>query len=138
MSKSIFKTLLFSSLFLWQIPLHAQVERNGRWEDDNLTFMVLNEEIKRRGTLEICIANSENETCIGNLMTAFEVRVFDAQNKEIWNSLWTGTNMKIKMKNKLPTARYITITARMPYVVNKLTTTRIYQTKPMEIKYTLQ
>lgn len=138
MNKSILKVLLIISGILIQINTQAQVERNGRWEDEKLTFLVLSENIKRLGTINLCIGNLENEQCIGNLMTAFELRVFDAQNNEIWNSLWTGTNMNIKLKNKLPNASYLIIKARAPYVVNTLTTTRIYQSKPIEIKYTLR
>lgn len=122
---------LISSLFI-----SAQEQRaDGTWWDNNLTFYVKADMIKSFGELEICIWNSEREMCIENVMTTYEIRIYDAANKEIWNSMWTGKDMYMKFKKKMPNAHHLTITALRPFVINKTSTTRIYQDKPMALKY---
>ncbi|KFD38448.1 hypothetical protein AT05_10155 [Schleiferia thermophila str. Yellowstone] len=116
----------------------AQKLENGKWVDDNLTFKVVYENIRKAGELQLCIANLENDLCIGNLMTPFEVFVYDRKDSLIWSSIWTGTNMQLKFKKRLPLAAKVHIKAKVPYVINKLTTTRIYQQSPLELLYVIQ
>ncbi|MCC5918506.1 MAG: hypothetical protein JJU02_14385 [Cryomorphaceae bacterium] len=127
---SLLLLLLFSQL-------RGQELIDGKYYDNELSFFVIEENIRRTGALEICIVNIDN-MCVENLMTGFEVLVYNAQNEIIWKSIWSGRNMRIKFKQKLPDAHTIHIIARAPFVVNKLTTTRIHQDKPMELKYKVQ
>ncbi len=108
---------------------------DGTWWDNNLEFKVEKDLIKQFGELEICIFDSKRELCIENLMTRYEVAIYDAANKQIWNSLWTGKDMDMKFSKALPDAHYIIIKAMKPFVINKLTGTRIHMDKPMELKY---
>lgn len=123
---------------LVRADLLSQKLENGKWVDDNLTFKILYENIRKTGELHLCIANTENDLCVGNLMTPFEVFVFDRKDSLIWSSIWTGTNMNLKFKKRLPTAAKVHIKAKGPFVINKLTTTRIYQKKPLELLYIIQ
>ena len=118
------------------LSLAAQSQKeDGTWWDDNLSFEIKVDLIKKFGELEICIYDNSRELCIENLMTQYEVRIYDAQDKEIWNSLWTGKDMDMVFSKKFPNAHYVVIKALRPFVVNKLTATRIYQTEPLELKY---
>lgn len=129
-----FITFLMATLFT-----NAQEQRaDGTWWDNNLEFHVKADMIKTFGELEICIWDSKREMCVENVMTTYEVRIYDANNKEIWNSMWTGKDMYMKFKKKMPNAHHLTITALRPFVINKSTTTRIYQEKPLELKYTVR
>lgn len=117
----------------------AQEQReDGTWWDNNLEFQVEEDLLRTLGELEICIFDGKREVCVENLMTMYEVRIFDSQNKEIWNSLWTGKNLKMKFSQPFPEANYIVIKALRPFVINKLTGTRIYQDEAMELKYYVQ
>lgn len=118
---------------------NAQVQHeDGTWWDNNLEFKVVRDQMRSRSELEICIYHAIRETCIENLVTGFEVRIYDSKGKELWNSLWTGKNKNIKFKKKFPNASYVEIKATRPFVINELTTNRIYQDKPMELKHNLQ
>jgi hypothetical protein len=107
---------------------------DGKYYDNDLQFYVVEENVKRTGVIEICITNSDKR-CIENLLTGYEILVYDNSNKEIWASIWSGQSMRVKFDNKLPNAHYVIIRARAPYVVNKRTTTRIYQDEPIELKH---
>jgi len=114
----------------------AQVQKeDGTWWDNNLEFSVQKDLVKQFGELQICIYDSKREVCIENLVTAYEVRIYDVANREIWNSLWTGKDMDMVFSKKFPTAHYVVIKATRPFVINVLTATRIYQEAPMELKY---
>lgn len=117
----------------------AQVQKeDGTWWDNNLQFKVQKDLLKQFGELQICIYDSKRELCIENVVAAYEVRIYDATNKEIWNSLWTGKDMDMVFSKKFPTAHYVVIKATRPFVINVLSATRIYQDKPMELKYFVQ
>lgn len=116
----------------------AQNLENGKWIDNNLTFKVVYENIKKSGELHLCIVNKINDLCIGNLMVPFEVFVYDKKDSVVWSSIWTGNNMNLKFKKKLPTANKIIVKAKASYVINKLTTTKIYQSTPLELHYFVQ
>ena len=116
--------------------LYSQEQHeDGTWWDNNLEFQVKKDLIKQFGELEICIFDSKRELCVENLMTRYEVRIYNAANEEIWNSLWSGKNMNMTFSKELPEASYIVIKAMKPFVINKLTGTRIHMDKPMELKY---
>ena len=116
----------------------AQNFENGRWTDNNLVFKVVYENIKKSGELHLCIANRDNDLCIGNLMVPFEIFVYDRKDSVIWTSIWTGNTMQLKFKKRLPNANKIVVKAKAPYVINKLTTTKIYQNQPLELLYIVQ
>ncbi|MFN3951828.1 MAG: hypothetical protein ACK4KT_05450 [Thermaurantimonas sp.] len=128
---------LYLLLMLPWLP-KAQNFENGRWTDNNLIFKVVYENIKKSGELHLCIANQENDLCIGNLMVPFEVFVYDRKDSVIWSSIWTGNTMHLKFKKRLPNANKIVVKAKAPYVINKLTTTKIYQNQPLELLYIVQ
>ena len=129
---------MIATLFFMQNGWAQTQKADSTWWDNNLVFKVMQDQMKSRSELEICIYSTTHETCIQNLVTGFEVRIYDARGKELWNSLWTGKNKRIKFKKKFPTASYVVITATRPFVINEITTNRIYQDKPMTLKYTLQ
>ncbi len=129
-----FALVLFTTLSSMAI---AQTEIDGKYYDNNLRFYVVEENVKRTGLLDICIAD-ENNRCVENLMTGYEVWAYDQSGKVIWKSIWSGQKMRMTFKQKIPNAHSIEIKARAPFVVNKLTTTRIYQDSPMELRYTLK
>ena len=66
------------------------------------------------------------------------MRIYDAANKEIWNSLWTGKDMDMVFSKEFPSAHHLIIKATRPFVINVLTGTRIYQDKAMELKYVVK
>jgi hypothetical protein len=115
---------------------HAQELIDGKYYDNSLEFFIVEENVRRTGVLDICIVG-EDRRCIENLFTGFEVLVYNSAGKEIWASIWSGQTMRIKFTKGLPEAAHVVVRARAPYVVNKLTTTRIYQDKPLELKYYL-
>ena len=130
--KQVFLVLsLLISANLW-----AQEQReDGTWWDNNLEFQVKKDLIKQFGELEICIFDSKRELCVENLMTRYEVRIYNAANEEIWNSLWSGKDMNMTFSKELPDASYIIIKAMKPFVINKLTGTRIHMDEPMQLKH---
>ncbi len=131
------KKLLIAFLLFAYIT-HAQVQKeDGTWWDNNLMFKVLFENLKSEGEIWICVYDTSRQACIQNVMAPFEVRVFDQQNEEIWNSLWTGKNMELKFSKALPTAHRVEINATRPFVINKMTGTRIYQDKAMHLNFIL-
>lgn len=130
--------ILISMIHIMPSISRTQHLENGKWIDNNLVFRVVYENIKKSGELHLCIANLENDMCIGNVMVPFEVYVYDRKDSLIWTSIWTGSTMQLKFKKKLPTAYKIVVKAKTSYVVNKLTTTKIHQSKPLELLYIVQ
>lgn len=123
-------------LLLAAFAVNAQEQHeDGTWWDNNLEFKVKEDLLKKFGELEICIFDKKREVCVENLMTTYEIRIYDANSKEIWNSLWTGKDMYMYFSEEFPKAHYIVIKALRPFVINKLTGTRIYQDEAMELKY---
>lgn len=117
----------------------SQVQReDGTWYDDQLTFHVVKEQVVKFGEITICIWHKGNEMCVENLFTTYEVLVYDANDEEIWTSLWTGMYPDIKFEKELPTAAYVIIRAKRDYVKNILTGNKIYTDGMMELKYDLR
>lgn len=131
------RTLFFIALIIGPISAIAQELVDDKYVDNNLQFLVVEENVKRTGLLDICIADADRR-CVENLMTGYEVWAYNSQDKVIWKSVWSGQKMRMKFKQKIPDADYIVIKARAPFVVNKLTTTKIHQDKPLELRYTLK
>lgn len=133
------KHILVVLTLLFSMGIAAQEQHeDGTWWDNNLEFAIQTDLLKKFGELEICIYDSKRELCIENLMTTYELLIYNVQGDEIWNSLWSGKDMEMVFKKEFPSAHHIIIKATKPFVINKLTGTRIYQDKPMELKYTLQ
>ena len=129
--------VILTCLFVSSIQAQVQKE-DGTWWDNNLEFEVLYQNLDSTGELMICIKNTEADRCIENLTTGFQVNIFGSGDKELWTSLWTGRNLDFKFKKPFPEATYIIIKANKNYVVNSMTGTRIYQSEPIELKYTLR
>ncbi len=133
------KYFLSLALLLTTFLSNGQVKReDGTWYDENLAFQVIEEDVVDKGELLICIYNTENNRCIHNLMTPFEVLVFNEDGEQIWNSTWTGANTDLKFRMPLRGAAYIIVRARNDYVINKLTGDRIFTNGPMELRYDVQ
>ncbi|MDG1710265.1 MAG: hypothetical protein P8H05_03670 [Schleiferiaceae bacterium] len=110
--------------------------QDGTWEDQELSFSLIHEEIKENGFLELCI--SKNGVCIENLTVGFTIVIFDKMGKEILNSLWTGKNMNLSFKRAYPEAKEILIKAGAPFVINKISGTRIRTGHSLKLHKTLK
>jgi hypothetical protein len=109
---------------------------DGSWEDKNLSFEIIQEEIKQKGYLELCI--QKNGICIENLTIGFTIIILDNAGKEISSSLWTGKNMKIKFEKSFLEAEKIIVEAGAPFVINNLTGTRIKTGNRLKIEKILK
>ena len=109
---------------------------DGSWEDKDLSFEIIQEEIKQKGYLELCI--QKNGFCIENLTIGFSIIILDNASKEIWSSLWTGKNMRIKFEKNFLEAEKIIVEAGAPFVINNLTGTRIKTGKRLRIEKLLK
>lgn len=117
---------------------HGQEEVNGQWTDNDLAFKVEWENIKQSGEVDLCIAKASEDVCIRNLFTSFEVLIYDAKGEVINKSIWTGLNLNIKFKQPIPQAHRMVIKAVKPFVINRLTKTKIHQQKPLELEVMLR
>ena len=109
---------------------------DGSWEDKDLSFAIMQEEIKQKGYLELCI--QKNGMCIDNLTIGFTIIILDGAGKEIWSSLWTGKNMRIKFERSFLEAEKIIVEAGAPFVINNLTGTRIKTGNRLKIEKLLK
>ena len=109
---------------------------DGSWEDKDLSFAIMQEEIKQKGYLELCI--QKNGMCIDNLTIGFTIIILDSAGKEIWSSLWTGKNMRIKFEKSFLEAEKIIVEAGAPFVINNLTGTRIKTGNRLKIEKLLK
>ena len=123
----------FFLLFLFLgLSLFSQTRlQDGIWEDQELSFDIVNEGIKEDGFIELCI--SKNGFCVENLTIGFTIVIFDKTGKEIWNSLWTGKDMELKFERSFPEAEEILIEAGASFVINKTTGTRIGTGQPLKL-----
>lgn len=125
--------------FLACTSVWGQVQHeDGTWHDDSLTFVVLSEQIAKYGELEICIYHIGQEMCIDNLVTPFEVLIYNSNDNLLWNSMWTGMQTDLVFRKGFPSAAYIIIRAKRDYVININSGTRIYTGEPLELKYQVQ
>lgn len=134
--------LLIPLVWVASLSLQAQVRPSQQpmsassLVDESLHFVVVHEAIKQQGTLHICIA--QKDRCIENLQVGFIVRIYDANDQEIWNSLWSGRNMDIRFKMPLPQAASYRVEATSDFVINRLTTHRISTVNPMQLNQSIQ
>lgn len=114
---------------------YSQEKIGDKWVDNNLTFEIVKDNIKKKGEFTFCIFDTLRGSCIQNLSTGIEVKAFDSEGKLIWEGIATGMKKSLKLPRPLPTARYLTLVAFKPWVANKSTGNPIHQDKPIEIKY---
>ena len=117
--------------------LLAQEEVDGKWVDNNLELVLIQESIRTDGRLTYCIGQIDQERCVENVFTGMEIRVFDSSGKEIWNGLWTGKEKSIRFRKALPEAHRLEFRATRSFVINWMTGTRIHQDEPMKMTYYL-
>ena len=118
--------------------LVAQVQKDGKWYDDNLQFVVVDENLAGEGTLTWCIEQKTEGRCVENLSTAFEMMIYDASGKELVKSLWIRNQKTIKLKQPQPKAHRVVIRATHASVINTITGTRIHQSAPLELEFVLE
>lgn len=131
--------ILLSLIFISALSLGVKGQElvNGRWQDDQLQFIILQESVKTRGEIYLCLSDSAGEVCIENLVTGFELKVYDSSNRLLWEGFASGRRKGLKLPNAFPNARYFTVKAFKPWVVNKRTSNKIHQSKAIELKYIL-
>jgi hypothetical protein len=132
------KEYFFAVLLLAVLGAAAQEQRNGKWYDDNLQLVVIAEDLAGDGSLTWCIEQKDRGECVENLATAFELIIYDAQGKQLVKSIWVKNQKTIVLKSAQPKAHRVVMRATHPSVVNTLTGTRIYQTKPLELEFVLR
>lgn len=136
MTKQIFALLV---LIVSAGSAFGQTKVGEQWVDNNLAFEIIYDDVRTKGRIDICIVDTSRATsCIENLQSGFEVKVYDASDKMIWEGIGSGRTSALMLPNPLPQAKYVTIKAFKPYVTNKSTGTRIHQEQPIEIKYTVR
>lgn len=131
------KTFALLLLMVSSVSMMAQEKVGDRWVDNNLSFEVVNQSIKKDGKLTICVFDTTRNSCIENLQTGFELKVYDASGNMIWEGIGSGRTKQVTLPKPLPKASYITIKAFKPYVTNKRTGNLIHQDKPIQSKHTL-
>jgi len=115
--------------------LQAQEKVNGRWLDNNLTIWIENDQIRTKGELYYCIADTSRGTCIQNLSSGFELKLYDAQGKLIYEGFASGRRRGVKLPKAYPQAREVELKAFKPWVINKSNAVKIHQDKAIEVKY---
>ena len=122
-------------LLMLSISVFGQQKVGDKWVDNNLSFKITEDKVKLKGEFTFCVLDTSRETCIENLSTGIEVKVFSADDKQIWEGIASGRTKSLKLPKALPKARYMTLKAFKPWVTNKLTGNLIHQSAPIEIKY---
>lgn len=130
--------LLIGLLFIGQ-SLFGQVQNeDGTWHDDSLAFSVQSDQLKKYGELNLCIYHIGQQMCVDNLVTPFEVLIYNQNDHVLWTSMWTGMDMRLKFRKAFPTAKYIVIRSKRDYVININSGTRIHTGAPLELKYNVR
>lgn len=133
--------LLISTVFLWGLTSHlalGQKKEGDKWVDNNLTIWVIRDQIKEKRQFYYCVADTSRDRCIVNLTTGVRVKVYNRNDKLLWEGRATGRTSGLKLPEELPQADYLTITAFDSYVINKSTGTHIHQKEPISIKYSIE
>jgi len=115
--------------------LMAQERVNGRWVDNNLTIWIEQDLIRKQGALYYCVADTSRGVCIQNLSTGFELKLYDAQGKLIYEGFASGRRRGVKLPKPFPNAYEVEIIAFKPYVINRSTASRIHQAEKIRVKY---
>lgn len=129
-------TTLLLVLISFSMGAQPVQQSDNRLVDNNLKFKVISERVHTRGMMEVCISDT-SDNCIDNLLSGFVVRIYDAEGNEIWAGKTAGRDEMLRFPKPMPEASWITFTAFKPYVLNRITGTRIYQDQPIETKYVL-
>lgn len=128
--KTILLFLLFSGF-----GLQAQELINGRWVDNNLTIWIEKDQIKAQGVLYYCIADTSRGTCIQNLSSGFELKLYDRQGKVIYEGIASGRRRGVKLPQAYPRAYEVELKAFKPWVTNTSNAGRIHQAEAIRVKY---
>lgn len=126
-------SLLFISLF--SAHLSAQEKINGVWVDNNLTIWIEQDQIRSQGILYYCVADTSRGVCIQNLSTGFELRLYDAEGKLIYEGIASGRRRGVQLPKAYPNAYEVEIVAFKPWVINKSTAGKIHQAEKIRVKY---
>lgn len=105
--------------------------------DNQLRFMVESERIRARGMMKVCISDTSGR-CIDNLQSGFVIKVYDATGEVLWTGKTAGRENMLKFPQRFQEAAWITLEAFKPFVLNTYTGSRIYQDKPLFLKYNLE
>lgn len=116
----------------------GQEKIGEQWYDNGLTLAIASDEIKAKGIFSICIKDTATGFCVENLTTGVEVEVYNRADKIVWKGIASGRTVTLKLPRKMPDADYLVITAFKPFVVNKLTATRIHQKDRLQLKYKIK
>lgn len=127
--------VLLLTILLSSFGLKAQEKINGKWVDNNLTIWVEEDLIRTKGALYYCVADTSRDVCIRNLSTGFELRLFDAQGKLIYEGFASGRRRGVKLPQAYPNAYEVELVAFKPWVINKSTAGKIHQAKAIRVKY---
>ena len=121
-----------------ETPEKPQTADTAKIYDNELSFYVVSEQMRKYGEIEVCVFSDKVNMCVGNLTTSFEIHIFDANDQLLAKSIWLGMNLNIKFKKNYPKAKYLEIKAVKPFVINKTTGSKIYQDEPISGKFTLK
>ncbi len=130
--------LLFLSLIWSTCGLIAQEKINGRWVDNNLTIWIEQDLIRVKGALYYCVADTSRDVCIRNLSTGFELKLFDANGKMIYEGFASGRRRGVKLPQPFPNAYEVELKAFKPWVINKSTASKIHQAEAIRVKYRVE
>lgn len=133
--KSTFHIFL---LFLVAHGAMGQELIDGKWVDNNLQFRIEKDLIKSKGELYFCIADQSRDACIENLSSGFELKIYDAQGRLLWEGIGSGRRRGLKLPQAFPGAAKLTMKAFKPYVINKRTGNRIYQDEAIILNYQIK
>lgn len=130
------KLVFITFLSLWFAhSLWAQQKVGDRWVDDGLQLVVVDDQLKASGSFSICIQDTVNDFCIENLTTGVTVWVYSASDEILWEGIASGRTPRLVLPRSMPDAHYLVVEAFKPFVINKLTATRIHQSEPLRTKY---
>lgn len=115
--------------------LKAQELVNGRWVDNNLTIWIEQDQIRSKGVLYYCIADTSRGTCIQNLSSGFELKLYDKEGKLIYEGIASGRRRGVQLPKPFPKAYEVEIKAFKPWVTNKSNAGRIHQDQVIRVKY---
>ena len=126
---------LLIALFCTTAGLQAQELVNGQWVDNNLTIWVEQDEIRSKGVLYYCIADTSRGTCIQNLSSGFELKLFDKNGKLIYEGIASGRRRGVQLPKAYPNAYEVEMKAFKPWVINKSNAGRIHQDEAIRVKH---
>ncbi len=133
----VLKAISLVVLIIASGSIFGQIKVGDKWVDNNLTFMIIEEDIRTAGTMAVCISDTSSN-CISNLQSGFEIRFYDAADQQIWAGKTAGRSELLEFPAPMESASYVVLKAFKPFVLNVATGTLIHQDKPIELKYKLE